>query len=274
MAVRAGRAGSALRTRACLDSTSVALRKGFYGKPMKSLPLLLSIATLAACHTAAPSSALPPVATFSIVAYDPVTQELGVAVQSKFIAVGAVVPCAKAGVGTIATQAYANTTYGPRGMELLSQGLAPTDVLARLTAADERADIRQAGIINAKGEAATYTGEKCNAWAGGRTGKHFAAQGNILAGEKVVDAMAAGFEKAQGDLGDRLIAALQAGQSAGGDTRGMQSAALLIVRDGWGYAGLSDRYRDLRVDDHEKPIDELMRIYSLHRKIFPQPKPR
>jgi uncharacterized Ntn-hydrolase superfamily protein len=224
---------------------------------------------------AASPSALPapPVATFSIIAFDPVTNELGVAVQSKFIAVGAVVPFAKAGVGAIATQSYANTTYGPAGLALLAEGVAPADVVKRLTTADEDRDHRQLGIINATGEAATFTGAKCNAWAGGRTGKNYAVQGNILAGENVITAMAESFEKSEGDLAERLIAALAAGQVEGGDTRGMQSAALLIVRDGWGYAGLNDRYRDLRVDDHEKPIEELRRIYDLHRKVFPRPKP-
>lgn len=215
---------------------------------------------------------MPPVATFSIVAFDPDTQELGIAVQSKFIAVGAVVPHAKAGVGAVATQAYANTTYGPQALALLEKNTAPADIIKELTEADRGRDFRQFGLISAKGEPATYTGAKCNAWAGGKTGKHFAVQGNILASEKVIDAMATAFEAAKGDLGDRLIAALAAGQEQGGDTRGMQSAALLIVREGWGYAGLNDRYRDLRVDDHEKPIEELARIYKIHRDIFPPPQ--
>lgn len=219
-------------------------------------------------HAAPPD---PPVATFSIVAFDPATKELGVAVQSKFIAVGAVVPWAKAGVGAIATQSWANTTYGPRGLAMLAAGKSPQEVIAALTEADERAAFRQVGVVDAKGAAANFTGAQCNAWAGGKTGKHYAVQGNILAGEKVTDAMAAAFEKTEGDLGDRLIAALTAGQDAGGDTRGKQSAALLIVRDGAGYAGFNDRYRDLRVDDHQEPIKELKRIYELHRKIFRPP---
>lgn len=210
----------------------------------------------------------PIVATFSIVAFDPVTQELGVAVQSKFIAVGAVVPWAKAGVGAIATQSHANTTFGPRGLELMEKGVTPDEVLKQLTAADSGAALRQVGVVSAKGEAATFTGDKCNAWAGGKTGKHYAVQGNILAGQKVVDEMARAFEETRGELGARLIAALAAGQAAGGDTRGQQSAALLIVRDGWGYSGFNDRYRDIRVDDHEKPIEELARVYELHCRIF------
>lgn len=243
---------------------------------MHRLVLILFVASLTGCHTSSvthePALNQPPVATFSIVAFDPKTHELGIAVQSKFIAVGAVVPFAKAGVGAVATQSYANTRYGPQGLALLAQNTSPQDVIAKLTEADNGRDHRQLGLINAKGEAATYTGSKCNMWAGGKTGRHFAVQGNILASEKVVDAMAASFETSQGDLGDRLIAALAAGQAAGGDTRGMQSAALLIVREGWGYAGLNDRYRDLRVDDHDKPIDELARIYAIHRRIFPAPK--
>jgi len=240
------------------------------------IAIILGFLTMTCCQSTGPSAthptAAPPVATFSIVAYDPETKELGIAVQSKFIAVGAVVPFAKAGIGAIATQSYANTTYGPRGLDLLRENVSPADVIKQLTEADNGRDHRQVGVINAKGEAATYTGSACNAWAGGKTGKNYAVQGNILAGEKVVTAMAEALERTEGDLGDRLIAALQAGQSQGGDTRGMQSAALLIVRDRWGYAGLNDRYRDIRVDDHEKPIDELLRIYHLHRKTFPPPK--
>jgi len=211
------------------------------------------------------------VATFSIVAYDPDTQELGVAVQSKFIAVGSVVPWAKAGVGAVATQSYANTTYGPKAMELLAKGETPDAVMTALTEGDRRAGVRQVGIVNAKGESATFTGAKCNAWAGGIKGENFCCQGNILAGEDVVKNMAKSFQESKGDLGDRLIAALQAGQDGGGDSRGMQSAALLIVREKWGYGGFNDRYRDLRVDDHAEPIKELKRVYDLHREIFPRP---
>jgi uncharacterized Ntn-hydrolase superfamily protein len=212
------------------------------------------------------------VATFSIVAVDPRTGELGIAVQSRFLAVGAVVPWAKAGVGAIATQSLANTTYGPRGLEWLAAGAAPDEVVKRLTSDDERREVRQLGLVGADGRAATFTGAECLPWAGGRTGPGYAAQGNILAGEDVVTAMAESFEKSAGsekELGQRLIDALAAGQAAGGDRRGMQSAALLIVREGWGYAGLNDRYRDLRVDDHPEPIAELQRIYELHLRLFP-----
>src|SRR4030095_2376804 len=199
------------------------------------------------------------VATFSIVACDPRTGELGVAVQSRFLGVGAVVPWAKAGVGAIATQSLANTTYGPDGLKLLASGTTPDDAIKQLTADDAKSAVRQVGIVNAAGKSATFTGAECNAWAGGRSGANYAAQGNILAGEGVVTAMAESFEKSADsgkELGQRLLDALEVGQAAGGDKRGMQSAALLIVHEGWGYAGLNDRYRDLRVDDHPNPIVE------------------
>lgn len=233
---------------------------------------LIAVLFLSGCAAVAPTPAeLPVVATFSIVAFDPETQELGVAVQSKFIAVGSVVPWAKAGVGAIATQSYANTKYGPKALELLAQGETPEAVMTKLTEDDKRPAVRQVGIVNAKGESATFTGEKCNAWAGGIKGENFSCQGNILAGEDVVKNMAKSFQESKGDLGERLISALQAGQDAGGDKRGMQSAALLIVHEKWGYGGYNDRYRDLRVDDHAEPIKELKRIYDLHREIFPKP---
>lgn len=246
----------------------------------------LLVLTLAGC-AAAPATDSPVVATYSIVAYDPETRELGIAVQSKFIAVGSVVPWAKAGVGAIATQSYANTTYGPKGLELLAKGEKPEDVVTKLLEGDkgppqgpqlgfQGLDLlpfhhRQVGIVDAKGRSATWTGKQCHAWAGGITGPNFACQGNLLAGEDVVKNMAKSFQESKGDLGQRLLAALQAGQDAGGDRRGMQSAALLIVREGWGYGGFNDRYRDLRVDDHAEPIKELQRVYDLHRKIFPPP---
>jgi uncharacterized Ntn-hydrolase superfamily protein len=240
------------------------------GSSYRGCALLLSCALVAGC-AAAPC--VEPVATFSIVACDPDTQELGIAVQSKFLGVGAVVPWAKAGVGAVATQSFANTTFGPRGLELLAQGKSPQEAIDELTRDDPGRERRQVGIVSAKGEAATFSGSQCMAWAGGQTGEHFCVQGNILAGEAVVEAMAKGFEESTGeDLGERLIDALAAGQAAGGDRRGMQSAALLVVHEGWGYAGLNDRYRDVRVDDHEKPIDELRRIYRLHKQVFPVPR--
>ncbi len=201
--------------------------------------------------------------TFSIVGYDPATGDLGVAVASKFLAVGSVVPFAQAGVGAIATQAFANTTYGPRGLELLKHGLSPAEVVRRLTRNDPQREQRQMGIVDAKGRAATYTGKSCIRWAGGIAGKHFAVQGNILTGEAVVKAMADTFQRIQGELATRLLTALEAGEKAGGDARGKQSAALLVVRKGGGYAGFDDRYIDLRVDDHPNPIPELRRLLTM-----------
>ena len=216
--------------------------------------------------------AAPPVATFSIVAFDPDTNELGIAVASKFPAVGGVVPWAKAGVGAVATQAAANTTYGPNGLALLAGGATPQESLDILTRKDQGRAFRQVGIIDAQGNAVTFTGEKCNSWAGGKVGKNYAAQGNILAGPEVVDAIAKAFEETKGLLSHRLLAALEAGQEAGGDKRGRQSAALLIVREGWGYARLNDRFRDVRVDNHETPIAELKKALAAHAKVFPHPR--
>ena len=216
----------------------------------------------------------PPATTFSIVAFDPATGELGVAVQSKLVGVGAIVPWAEAGVGAVATQALANPTWGPRGLDALRRGEAPRDVVESLARSDPDPASRQLGVVDARGRAASYTGASCLSWAGDRQGPHYAVQGNLLAGAAVVDEMARAFEAAEGDLGDRMLAALAAGQRAGGDRRGKQAAALLIVREGWGYAGLNDRYRDLRVDDHPDPIRELHRIYKLHQQAFPRPKPQ
>ena len=214
-----------------------------------------------------------PVATFSIAACDPETGEVGVAVQSKFIAVGSVVPWARAGVGAVATQSFANVTYGPRGLKLLQEGKSPTEAIKLLTTDDPNREKRQVGIISADGRSAHYTGKGCFSWAGGKSGKNFTAQGNILAGEEVITAMAESFTGSAGKapLAQRLIDALAAGQEAGGDRRGKQSAALLVARKNWGYGGDNDRFRDLRVDDHEHPIRELERIYRIHRKIFPRP---
>jgi uncharacterized Ntn-hydrolase superfamily protein len=211
--------------------------------------------------------------TFSIVGYDPDSGDLGIAVQSKFLAVGAVVPWARAGVGAVATQSYANTTYGPRGLELLAAGRTATEALAALTADDPNARQRQAGIVDAQGRAATYTGPDCHAWAGGVAGPCFAAQGNLLVGEATVTAMAASFQQTAGTLWHRLVTALAAGQAAGGDSRGQQAAALVVVREGGGYSGFNDRMIDLRVDDHPQPIDELRRILGLHELLFLRPRP-
>jgi uncharacterized Ntn-hydrolase superfamily protein len=196
------------------------------------------------------------------VAYDPDKKEWGIAVASRVLAVGAVVPWAKAGAGAVATQSYANTTYGPRGLELLAEGKSAEEVIKLLTDADDRKAVRQVGIVDAKGEAATFTGEKCLAWAGGKTGKHYTCQGNILTGPEVVEAMAKAFEESKGPLAWRLVTALEAGEKAGGDKRGKQSAAVYVVREKGGYGGYNDRAVDLRVDDHEKPVEELARILA------------
>ncbi len=211
------------------------------------------------------------VATFSIVAFDPATQELGIAVASRVVGVGAVVPYAKAGVGAIATQASANPRYGPDGLALLEAGKSAEETVAALTATDQRSDRRQLGVVDAQGRAFTFTGERCMAWAGGIAGANFCVQGNILAGEGVVSAMAEAFASGTGLLEERLLSALKAGDAAGGDKRGKQSAALLVVRAGWGYAGGNDRYRDVRVDDHEAPIVELERVLRLHQTMFRRP---
>jgi uncharacterized Ntn-hydrolase superfamily protein len=210
----------------------------------------------------------PRPSTFSIAACDLDAGEWGVAVASRFLAVGAVVPFARAGVGAVATQSYANTTYGPAGLALLSEGYGARDALNGLLAADSGREQRQVGIVDGQGRAATFTGTGCYPWAGGRTGPGYAAQGNILAGPAVVDRLAETFERESGDLVDRLVAALAAGQAAGGDSRGQQSAALLLVRHGGGYAGFNDRCVDLRVDDHEAPIDELKRLLSIQKLLF------
>lgn len=211
--------------------------------------------------------------TFSIVAYDPSNGDLGIAVESKFLSVGAVVPWARAGIGAIATQAWANTRYGPLGLDMLERGLTPGQVGAALVAGDENAAQRQFGLVDAQGRAYTYTGSGCMAWAGGRTGANYAIQGNILTGPEVVAALAEEFERSisrsagdgHADLADRLVGALAAAQAAGGDRRGQESAALLVVRARAGYSGFNDRYIDLRVDDHPKPIEELKRLLDLHR---------
>lgn len=203
------------------------------------------------------------IATFSCVGFDPETGDLGVVVQSRFFAVGSVVPWARADVGAVASQAFGNTSFGPRGLDLLAEGRSPDQVLTDLLAPDTLRERRQVGIVDAKGRSATFTGMECMAWAGGISGPNFAAQGNILVGEATVQAMAAAFQSTNGMLGDRLMAAIEAGQAAGGDSRGMQSAAILIVRKGGGYGGNNDRYCDLRVDDAVDPIAELRRIYNI-----------
>ncbi|MDP9304085.1 MAG: DUF1028 domain-containing protein [Actinomycetota bacterium] len=209
------------------------------------------------------------VATYSIVACDLDAGQWGVAVQSKFLAVGSVVPWAEPRVGAIATQSYANPRYGPDGLALLGEGRSAEEVVELLTAADDGRAERQVGVVDAQGRAATFTGEACHDWAGGRTGTNYAAQGNILVSQETVDALAVTFEQnAHLSLAERLVECLAAAQAAGGDRRGQQSASLLIVEKDAGYANLSDVVVDLRVDDHELPIVELLRLYGLHLELF------
>ncbi|MDR3401537.1 MAG: DUF1028 domain-containing protein [Chthoniobacter sp.] len=231
------------------------------------LPLLVFLALGVILRAADPE-----VHTFSVVAFDPATGELGVAVESKYFGVGSVVPWAKAGVGAVATQARARVSFGPDGLSLMEGGKTPREALDLLLAADRHADDRQVAFIDAKGHTAAHTGDGCQAFAGHREGKNYSVQGNLLAGEGVLTAMAEAFETAQKkedtELADWLLAALRAGQAAGGDRRGQQSAALLVVSAGGGPGGDNDRYIDLRVEDHPTPIAELARLRALHREFY------
>ena len=209
-----------------------------------------------------------PIATFSIVACDLDAGQWGVAVQSKFLAVGAVVPWAAPHVGAVATQAYANPRYGPEGLALLREGLTAETVVARLTEADPGREARQLGVVDAEGNGVSFTGSECHAWAGGRAGPGYAAQGNILVSAETVDALADTFVASRGPLAERLLECLAAAQAAGGDRRGQQSASLLVVERDGGYAGLSDVVVDLRCDDAARPIDELRRLHGIHAALF------
>ena len=210
-----------------------------------------------------------PIATYSICACDLDAGQWGVATESKFLAVGSVVPWAEPQIGAIATQAYANPRYGPQGLALLRDGLSAAEAVERLTSADEDRAHRQLGVVDAEGGSATYTGDECHAWAGGRAGTGFAAQGNILVSGETVDALAETFEASAGKhLAERLIDCLDAAEAAGGDSRGRQSAALLVVERDGGYASLSDVLVDLRIDDHPDPLAELRRIYRMHDALF------
>ncbi|MFZ5352261.1 MAG: DUF1028 domain-containing protein [Bacillota bacterium] len=208
------------------------------------------------------------IATFSIVGRDEKTGELGIAVQSKFLAVGALVPWAKAGVGAIATQALANLSYGKHGLELLEKGYTAEEALQELLAGDEGREDRQIGIVDSKGNSAAHTGKNCFEYAGHINGRNFSCQGNILVSEDTVKALAEAFENTEGSLAGRLLAALSKAQDAGGDKRGRQSAALLIVKENGSYGGYTDKYIDLRVDDHPEPIRELSRLLELHNLYF------
>lgn len=203
-------------------------------------------------------------ATFSIVAFDPRSRDLGIAVQSKFIAVGALVPWAKANVGAIATQAWANASYGPNGLKMLESGRSASETLQELLANDLRPEVRQVAIVDAKGGVAVHTGTECMEWAGHVTGSGYSCQGNILVSSRVVESMAKAYEQTTGDIIDKLLEALSAGQTVGGDRRGQQSAALLVIRDKGGYEGMTDRYVDIRVDDHTAPIEELKRVFKIY----------
>lgn len=206
--------------------------------------------------------------TYSIVAYDAQKKEWGVGVASKVVAVGAGVPWAKAGDGAIATQASANVTYGPRGLDMLAKGKSAAEVVKLLIDADKDREDRQVGIVDAQGRAAHFTGKGCDAWAGAKAGKHYVCLGNLLKGPEVVVAMAAEFERVKGPLAWRIMDALAAGEKAGGDKRGKQSAAIVVVREKGGYLGLDDRVIDLRVDEHRTPVQELARILALE---WPRP---
>jgi uncharacterized Ntn-hydrolase superfamily protein len=208
------------------------------------------------------------VTTFSIVAADVATGDLGIAVASKFLACGAVVPWASAGAGAVATQSAANTAYGPDGIRMMRDGLSAGEALAKLIADDADRDLRQVGLVDARGGAAAHTGSGCHGWAGHHVGEGFACQGNILVGQETVDAMAATFRTASGELAHRLVSALAAGEGAGGDRRGKQASALYVVRPKGGYGGMNDVLVDLRVDDHAQPVAELRRLLGLRDLYF------
>lgn len=213
---------------------------------------------------------MDPITTFSIVAYNPQKDEWGVGVQSKFLAVGAAVPWGRAGAGVVATQSYANLAYGPEGLDMMGEGMTATEVIQVLTETDENRYLRQVGVVDQKGLAAAFTGDECHEWAGHIVGEGFACQGNILV-PGTVEAMADRFEsvrKGNGELVDWLTDALEAGQKAGGDKRGRQSAAVLVVRENGGYGGNNDRYLDLRVDDHPRPIEKLRELVEMHHLYF------
>src|SRR6266699_2270123 len=250
---------------------------------------MLLLALLQTLHQAPPADFFKRAHTYSIVAYDSATGDLGVAVQSKFPNVGGIVPWAQAGVGAVATQALGNTDYGEKGLELLAQGATAPEALRIVMRGDPRPAQRQVGMVDAHGNAASWTGDSTFDWAGGRTGgrpdgrtggkgevitgRWYAAQANIMVSDATVRNMAETFERTRGSLADRLLAALVAGQAGGGDKRGMQSAALLVVRAGAGYLGLNDRYIDIRVYDAPDPIRELQRLYTLHQLYFFQSRP-
>jgi len=212
--------------------------------------------------------------TFSIVACDPKTGEMGVAVASKFLAVGSIVPWAKAGVGALATQSWANTGFGPEGLDLLAGGKSAQETLEALLAGDENREWRQVGIVDRNGQTAAFTGKNCHDYAWHIVGDGYCVQGNLLTGIEVLESMSLAFQYARGDLADRLLAALIGGDEAGGDKRGRQGAALYVVKEKGSYDGHIDRYVDLRVDDHENPAYELKRLLGLHRLYLGETDPK
>jgi uncharacterized Ntn-hydrolase superfamily protein len=215
----------------------------------------------------------PSLSTFSIVAHDPALPEWGVAVQSRFLAVGAIVPWARFGAGAVATQARGNVSFGPQGLSLMSQGLHAQKTLDQLLASDDQRESRQVGLVDAQGATANFTGAECRPWAGSLSGKHYSVQGNLLHSGATLEAMAQAFEDGAGELADRLVASLVAGQQAGGDRRGQQAAALLVVRAQGSYGQDDDRYIDLRVDDAPQPIDQLQALLDLHHLLYIPPEP-
>jgi uncharacterized Ntn-hydrolase superfamily protein len=252
--------------------------------------MLLAVVALLQQPLAAPPDLLKRAHTYSIVAYDSATGDLGVAVQSKFPNVGGIVPWAKAGIGAVATQSLGNTAYGDEGLQLMAMGASAPEAMRIVMRRDARPSQRQVGMVDAHGNAASWTGDSCFDWAGGRTlgadgqivtgakgamivGRHFAAQANIMVSDQTVKNMADAYGRATGSLADRLMAALVAGQAGGGDKRGMESAALLVVRAHGGYLGANDRYIDIRVYDDTNPIRELQRLYRLHQLYFFQSVP-
>ncbi len=252
--------------------------------------MLLAVVALLQQPLAAPPDLLKRAHTYSIVAYDSLTGDLGVAVQSKFPNVGGIVPWAKAGIGAVATQSLGNTAYGDEGLQLMAMGATAPEAMRIVMRHDARPSQRQVGMVDAHGNAASWTGDSCFDWAGGRTlggdgqivtgakgamivGRHFAAQANIMVSDQTVRNMADAYLRATGSLADRLLAALVAGQAGGGDKRGMESAALLVVRANGGYLGANDRYIDIRVYDDTNPIRELQRLYRLHQLYFFQSVP-
>lgn len=211
-------------------------------------------------------NSFPIVNTFSIAALDPKNGDLGVAVASKYLAVGAVVPYARSGIGAVATQSAANVSYGPKGLELMAKGQCPESTIQALTEEDEMRETRQTGMVDAKGRSFSFTGKDAHDWKGHHYEENFACQGNLLAGENVISDMIEGFKTSKGELSERLMASLVAGDKAGGDQRGRQSAAILVVRKKGGPGGLNDKYLDLRVDEHDDAPNELTRIFNYWRE--------